>query len=292
MTAFVRTASGLTNYHKFYGVDFTVYIEGKLSLDQAEAQRTKPIDVCYFESVMGAARAGKRCKIKTVGNKDTALEYARAIREGGVANSVVIVDKDLEGITSSPMPLFPVVRTFGYSWENELWSVNTISAVLADLTNGNAAATANINENIERLAKRLKYLSILDAASQVGGVSILRKSSSLCGVGFSFPGVSAREVSRVAGKFKNSASSTCPVAKRVVLECKGVEPREIIQGHFWSNVVLRFIAHAYKAITGDTCPSNTLLTNLALANLRRDTPGAVGPDLVARYGLELARFGV
>src|SRR5437868_6905690 len=118
MSAFSRTASGIANYYRFHGVDFTVFIEGKTTIAERGEAHEKTIDIFYYEYLLEAAARGKKVKVKCVGNKEVAFEYARKIREEGVTKSLVIVDKDFEGLTSSPLPVFPVIRTFGYSWEN------------------------------------------------------------------------------------------------------------------------------------------------------------------------------
>jgi hypothetical protein len=48
----------------------------------------------------------------------------------------------------------------------------------------------------------------------------------------------------------------------------------------------------YKKLGGDSNPSNDLLTNLALSNMRRDPKLVVGEDLLDRYAAELQRVGV
>ncbi len=291
MTTFSRTASGIANYHKFHDADFTAYIEGKSDEDETDAL-VKTNDIFYYEFLLRAANPEKKPKVKCVGNKENALAYAKIIREGGVQTCVVIVDKDLEGVTSSPMDLTPVIRTYGYSWENELWTANTISAVLDDLTNGHPRSSSEVTRHLPSLASRLKYLSLLDAASQTNGGSLLSKRSALCGISFRFPNVSSAEVRRIGKIFRSSAAFNCPIARQIVRSGSQIDAREVIQGHFWSNVALRFAADLYKKITGDHIPSNAALTRLALSHLRRNPTDAVGLEIVSRYRTELARCGV
>ena len=103
MTTFTRTIAGISNYPSFYGCDLLVFIEGKAS-DQADSGSEERPDVQYYREVLRIASNGLNLKIKCVGNKDAVLDYAKEIEASGQKNLMVIVDKDLEGITSSPIP--------------------------------------------------------------------------------------------------------------------------------------------------------------------------------------------
>lgn len=291
MSVFSRTASGLSNYHKFHGADFTVFVEGRVDAEAVDAI-VKTNDIQYYECLLRAASPGKTPKIKCVGNKESVFEYARKIRESGLPGSIVVVDKDLEGVTSSPLVLYPVIRTYGYSWENELWSTETIVAILDSLTNSNPSAVRDARRYTARLSKRLRFLSAMDAAAQTHGNALLKKSSSLCGVSFTLPSLPATEIHRQIKKYRSNSAFNCSFAPKILREAAQLDPRQVIQGHFWASVAMRLISHIYKKITKDSTPSNALLTRLALAQMAQNVTHAVGPAIVARYGLELARCGI
>lgn len=290
MSVFSRTSSGLSNSHRFHGVAFTAYVEGRISA-VAGAYTSRSHDEIYYECLLSIA-SGRRVKVKCVGNKDAALDYAKKIREGGVAHSIVIVDKDLDGVLCSPLPLHPVVSTFGYSWENELWTRAVVEAILVDLTNMPQAVSPLLDSGFKRLSKRLMYLSLLDMACQVHGESLLPKRSALCGVSFSYPGISIKEIRRLRAKFSSRNASSCCISRSLIQKASGCDVREVVQGHFWSNMMTRVVSHLLKKITGDSAPSNSSLINLALSVMRRDPEHALGADLVARYRSELARVGI
>jgi hypothetical protein len=289
MSAFTRTTSGLSNSRFFYQASFTVYIEGKTALVPGEQE---PPDAHYYAVLMKAVRPQKTVKIKIVGNKGTAFEYAKKLRDGNVKNAIVIVDKDLEGVVSSILPLEPVIRTFGYSWENELWTVATAANLIRDLSNATIMHAESPAVCLPIMARRLRYLSALDAGAQVGGGGLLPKDKSLCGVNIEFPRVAGKEVTRIAGKYRRSPAAKCPVSRSIALEAIKLEPSQVVQGHFWSNAVQQYIIQAYRRLMNDTAPSKKVLLNLALSFMKRDTVGAVGEGILGRYGDELTRLGV
>lgn len=289
MSAFTRTASGLTNARLFHQAGFTVYIEGKTT---TAVVNREPADVHYYRAILKAVRPNKTAKIKVVGNKSTALELADRLRAGNVPNSIVIVDKDLENIASSALPLVPVIRTRGYSWENELWTANVATALIQDLTNAALVGDKSPSVALTRMGKRMRYLAALDAAAQTSGVALLPKNKALGGVNFSFATVSAKEVRRVAGKFRQQAAAGCRVCMSVAGAAMKASPSEVIQGHFWANAVQHYIGAGYRHLSNDTAPSKTAMLNLALAFVRRDVAAAVGQQLISRYDEELRRFGI
>lgn len=291
MSVFSRTASGLANYHKFHGADYTVFIEGRADANATDAI-VKTHDLYYYEYLLRAASRGKNPKVKCVGNKGAVLEYARKIRESGLPGSIVIVDKDLEGITSSPLELYPIIRTFGYSWENELWSTETIVAILESLTNSDPSGIRDARRYTGLLARRLRFLSAMDAATQLHGTALLKKTSALCGVSFSFPLLTSTEVRRQIKKFRGTSAAACPISLSILQGAMQLDPRQVVQGHFWSSVAMRLISYIYRKITKDSTPSNALLTHLALAQMQQDPKRAVGADIVGRYSLALSRFGI
>ena len=288
MRVFTRTTSGLSNLRFFHQADFTVYIEGKTEPIQA-GQETP--DARYYMALMKAVRPKKIAKIKVVGNKIAALEYAKKLRNEKIKDSVVIVDKDLEGVTSSILPVVPLIRTFGYSWENEIWSMTTVLTIINDLTGSSSHPSGN-PLFLSLIAKRLRYISALDAGVQVGGQSLLPKNKALCGVNFKFPLVTAKEIRRISRIYKNNSAATCPVSSLVILSAITHEPCQVIQGHFWSNAVQGYIRDFYKRFTKDAAPSNNVMLNLALSFMKRDSVAAVGETLISRYDKELSRFEI
>jgi hypothetical protein len=292
MSAFTRTNSGIANYHKFYGSSFTAFIEGKENKDNLSEASDRCRDIEFYEAVLTSASGGRHPKIKCVGSKTVVLEYAKKIRANNISKSVAIVDKDLEGINSSILTIGCEIRTFGYSWENELWSLDTIKTVTAQLTNSNSRAERDVVKATRILAYRLKYLSLLDAAMQADGKSLLKKTSALCGVSFDFPTLSFDEIARLSNVFKKSSAFDCPICRSIASAARDKEPAEIIQGHFWSNVAIKLITYVYKKYTRDSMPSNSLVERLALSHIKANPTLAIGQHLMNRYAKELLRVGI
>ncbi|QOF82719.1 MULTISPECIES: DUF4435 domain-containing protein [unclassified Pseudomonas] len=291
MRAFTRTVSGIANYHKFHHANFTVFIEGKV-LSDSDDDGVLYKDIRYYLSILSAASDGRKAKVKCLGNKAVVLEYAKVISRNNIPNSFVLIDKDLEGVITSSLNCPGVVRTYGYSWENELWTSSTVSYVVDQLTGSCQRAVNDAGKYYNQLLRKVKYLSALDAAAQADGTALLKKSSALCGVGFNFPYLPTGELKRVAQRFRALPAANCDICKEVARYAYTKSPEEIIQGHFWSNVAMRLIAFLYKKHTGDTPPSNGVLENIALSGIASNPLVLAGEKLIGRYHAELARVGI
>lgn len=290
MNAFTRSAAGLNNIRHFYDAQFNLYIEGKKPASSPQSAKTA--DFHFYSNLLKKIRPNTKFKIHILGNKKTVLAYAKKLRDNNTSHSIVIVDKDLEGVISSHLPLSPIITTYGYSWENELWSINTVSAILHDLTNTSPISQLNPAISLTKIAKRLKYISALDAGAQTSGKNILPKTSNLCGVNVVYPSIPIKEISRISDIYRSTPAYGCSVSSGVIKIASKKPHEEIIQGHFWSNVAQGYIRNIYKKITGDSFPSKSVLLNLALSYMRKDTINALGPHVIHRYDAEFAKLGI
>lgn len=285
MSFFSRSKHGISNYTKFFGCDFTVFTEGK------KLSQTKVNDIYYYEELLKIASNGKKPKIICVGNKFTALEYAKKITTENLKNSIVVVDKDLEGITSSSLVLDSVIRTYGYSWENEFWTTETITEIIESITN-KKGLSKTISADISKIKKQLRYISCLDAALQVSGSNLLPKDKSLCGVNVTFPKITTKEIKRLSNKYKLSAAFSCNVSRGILSESLKKTPEEVIQGHFWSNVSLKYISNYFKNATAETAPTHFLLTNIAFSNFSSNPSKFIQSKIITKYQQELIRLSI
>jgi hypothetical protein len=295
MISFTRTASGIANYPRFHQTDVVAFVEGRVLGHEAADQGGDPDDVYYFSTLLSAASNGKSVKVKCVGNKAAALQYAQKIDAGALKNAFVVVDKDLEGVTSSPLKRGALIRTYGYSWENELWSHQTLAVVLSQLTHNSDAALTALAASIHKVERRLKMLSSLDAACQASNFALLPKKSALCGVQVepSRPNaIGATEMARILDKYRASPAGSCPTARLIVVESMKLPAKQVIQGHFWANVCAKLLGHFYKAFAKDVAPSKKLLLGLSMAALRANPAGMVGADVFDNYAVELHRLGI
>ena len=256
--SFTRTNSGLANYPVFFNADLLVYIEGKTNAQPGELIP----DMVFYESLLSLILKNKKIKIKCVGSKKSVFAYLNKLKNAGINNSFVIVDRDYDGALCSIIKDPMVVYTYGYSWENDFWSIQLITKLITTITVGNLEAVSKIINLHKKLNKRLKFLSLLDGSSQINGENVLKKSIPSCGIGFSMnknSPIPRSEMRRVLVEFKSSKSFTDSCVREYLRELSRLEPMKVIQGHFWENTMLTALSSVYKEIySGAALPSKAL----------------------------------
>ncbi|MGA0558318.1 hypothetical protein ACO2Q8_16785 [Larkinella sp. VNQ87] len=134
---FIRTNSGISNSFLFYNVDFVVYVEGgnSYTYDQVKLGHydEDTEDILFWKNVFSIYRDIKKYKFKSVGSKTTLKQLVVDIEGGVISNTIVAMDRDFDKIDISTTNRL-IFYTHGYSWENDVWNINTIYIVIQQLS--------------------------------------------------------------------------------------------------------------------------------------------------------------
>ena len=244
-------------------------------------------DERFYGGLLAALVPSKKFLVKCVGNKDAALAYAAQISRNDLNDTFVIVDRDYSGMTHTALMSPCVVETFGYSWENDIWTFDLCSALLAQLY---VAPSSIASMQFRQLKKRLRLLSAMDCAMKLSNAALLKKSSSFGGIGFRFSDeylVGVSDFRRLLSVFKASPAYHCSLSRDLVRVANKLPAEKVIQGHLWSNGIRGWIAHLYKAATKDTAPSKLVLLSLAISAFQADVRSIFEPTTLAHYQAQL-----
>jgi len=282
---FMRSKSGIANFSKFVGADIIVYIEGKIN-EKNTASVT--YDEHFYNSLLGAIFPSKIVKVKCVGCKKAAIDYALSIDLGTTKANVVVVDRDAEDVTRTLLNFQSIIYTYGYSWENDFWSNALSGKTLSQLTL-NESDTTTFIQRAQDLTDKLKYISALDIVCHIVGEALLPKNGGACGINFSLSSpnpLPKTEVDRIKLKYKSLQAFRCAVCKKYLAIAKSFSPEKIIQGHLWEHVMLRLIVTLAKGQI-----ANSFVKNIAMENFRKNPPGFMSPQAYSYYQSEFtARF--
>jgi len=285
---FTRSPSGLNNFGRFFGANITVYVEGRLECTDSIEDPSRP-DSKYYSALCKAFLPEKKAKIKLTGNKKNALEYHTKILEKGIKNSIVIVDRDYDGLLFHRQESPCLILTHGYSWENDFWTVDLTLETLG-------VATASemddaLTGKIRRMSKRLARLSAFNVATHCNAHSFFDAKGNSKGINIDpasyFP-VKKSEHKRLTRKLLAN-TPICSVMAQAYDAASKLPPTNLIQGHLWEHACLLLISHSYTKLTSITLKNNRILANIALSTFSANPAKFLANEVQNYYKQEFKR---
>lgn len=282
---FSRSLSGIANFGIFSGADILIYTEGKNNSSVGGIV----FDEIFYTTLIGSIYPNKNVKVKCVGSKKEALEYASKLEASGSAGSVVIVDKDGDDLVSTLLAKRILVYTDGYSWENDFWTHQLAEEVLQDLSCNNRG-NAKLRLQLQLMKRRLAFVSSLDICSRVNnGSALFQKNGGGCGIGFKYANqyvVPFKEVKRLIAKYKQSGAASCSICKFILTKSTQSKPESSIQGHLWEHAVLNLINHSLSGAKNTKIP-NFALKNLAMSKFKANPQAYLNASTFNYYRQEM-----
>lgn len=281
---FTRTSSGIQNYPQFYNSDIVIYIEGK------QSSNNEAPDKFFYDHLISDIIHNKSVFIKCVGNKSSAIEYASKIIDSGSKNSIVIIDRDYDGIHCSPLVSPVIIRTFGYSWENDLWTLELATDVLSDITIKSKPALVKLKIKFDSGERQLKLISILDAALQCNAQSLFpkdKKSFGICIIGKNIEPISKSELKRFVIKYKSSNINKCQIQREILQAASKTNPHRLIQGHLWCHFVTKIISASHTKQMNESAIPDKAIMNIALSKYSSNPRKYIGEAAYKYYQSEL-----
>lgn len=285
---FTRSRSGLNNFGRFFGANITVYVEGRLEC-AGTVEDPSRADSKYYSALCKAFLPEKIAKIKLTGNKKNALDYHSKILKENIKNSIVIVDRDYDGLLFNRYQAPCLILTHGYSWENDFWTLRLTQETLCIATASDSYNT--LPGQIRRMTRRLAKLSAFNAAAHCNAQNFFDAKGNSKGINIdpaSYYPVKKTEHKRLTRKLRAS-TSMCSVMTNVYGAAKSLPPNNVIQGHLWEHGCLLLISHAYACITTTTLKNNRILANIALSTFAADPKKYLTLETQAYYENEFAR---
>lgn len=285
--SFTRTRNGLKNFGRFFGADVTLYVEGRLLTKLPIEDQTRP-DTKFYSALCSRYMEGKRVKVKLTGNRESALKYHSKIIESSIPNSLVMVDRDYDGLLYSTLRKPKLILTYGYSWENDFWTEDLLLKTLSVSTASDVAAVELASIKLRRVLKRLAKISALNAAAHINGGSVFtgkKNSRGLNIVASSMFPISLDEYRRIA----KGLPQMCEVMARVHSTALRLSRESVIQGHLLEYVALFLLSYIYTASTSTQLRNHTILVNIALSLFSEDPSAYISSEADKYYKKEFAR---
>ncbi|WP_404861620.1 DUF4435 domain-containing protein [Georhizobium sp. MAB10] len=157
--SFRRSNAGISNYKRFFKVDYIAYVEGKTDLQ-------------YWESLFSIFRPQLRVRFEKKDGIENLKDIVEGVLHGEIQNVFVCRDADYRPLIGNDQIHPRLLRTYGYSYENDFVTEEAAAAV------ARLIAPRPIDENfIKRAFRRYTF-----RLSKVGE-AILRMDVSFAAVG-------------------------------------------------------------------------------------------------------------
>lgn len=161
MNAFVRTRSGIRNYHFFLGGTITAFCEGgarNISVDEISSGITNSSaeDVTFWRAMAEAFIPGTQINFKPIGNKIAVENVAKFLIERGDKRVIFFLDRDWDDICGKQISHNKVVYTRGYCWENDAVSPVTVAKAVMSIGHLADDLSVELEAEVEKVLKDLQ----------------------------------------------------------------------------------------------------------------------------------------
>lgn len=165
--SFRRSDAGISNYKHFFGVDYIAYVEGTT-------------DLTYWEWQFSIFRPHLRVRFEKKDGIENLSDIVDGVLSGDIQNVFVCRDSDYRPLLGLDQTHPRLLRTHGYSYENDFFTEESAAAV------ARLIAPRPINENffkrafrryVARLAKVGEMLLRLDISFAAVGEGLLSRTN-------------------------------------------------------------------------------------------------------------------
>jgi hypothetical protein len=180
--SFRRTAEGLSNLRLFYDADAVVYVEGgdnSYTYEQIlnNEHNVESIDVLFWRKAFSAFAPQRRCHFRAVGSKSGLLPLAADVVAEKVSHVLVCMDRDSDDLVGSLPAGRGVFSSWGYSWENDVWSASTVKEIFRACCPSGAeleVAEAEIDHALCHFIRRVRWPVRADRIARYHNIAIFR----------------------------------------------------------------------------------------------------------------------
>jgi hypothetical protein len=139
--SFSHTDRGISVLHKFFGVDIVVFVEGGgkthtlEGVANGQGNEFSP-DIKFWQELFNEFVPSKKFHFKAVGSKTFLQGIAHKLILKQIEGIVVCMDRDNDHLTEQLRLHSGVIYTYGYSWENDVWTLDVVSCLFHQLHTG------------------------------------------------------------------------------------------------------------------------------------------------------------
>lgn len=285
---FSRTTGGINSQGKFYRSELVVYIEGKNKQPAGVVY-----DEHYYKSIFNCLMKGANIKIKVLGSCLDVLDMYYKVLDGGIKNTLSIIDRDYDGIVFTKIKDKRLMYTYGYSWENDFWTKELCLKVISLLVPNPVEAFLEFTKKISLAEKRLSaaHRANISFIYNGGNLFLLGKKGGDNGISINDSGktlITRKEMSKFIVLIKNS-----PYRKDIIRYMRHIKsvPCRLIQGHYWEYVITNLISALSKKYSiSRTSAQYSIIKNIAFTQFSSDAAACLSKEAIDHYQKSLNEF--
>lgn len=298
--SFTRTTSGLRNYAAFFQSDITIFVEGKQvhgsSASNTVPQTVKTSDELFHQSILNLFCPNKRFKIKSVGCKNDLSKYAEKILVGSVRNCAVVFDSDYETVLGSWAQWPRIMRTSGYSWENDMWTPEVCERVISLFAGGREWDREKFHVKFRRMSSRLERLSRIEVCCRAHGINLIVPNGKSVGIALNGKekfGVSLTEIKRLIRRLRSCIKDAWEedIIRLLLSQMRSLSASALVRGHLWEAVCVTLISNMLKDIGIAGALANDNVKNVALGVFTQSPDDYLDPHTKMHYRNQLTSAG-
>lgn len=168
--SFSRTNDGLSAMHIFLDVDLVVFVEGGRETHSASdaiegRYNSDTHDIRFWEGIFSTFLPTVKAEFRSLGGNVGVREIGKMVADGSVSNVLAATDRDFEEYFHGGSKLRGCLRTWGYSWENDVCTTQVLSEAIYSYSGRSRAsldAQAEAEEILSSITRRLRRYVIAD----------------------------------------------------------------------------------------------------------------------------------
>lgn len=229
---FRRTSSGLSNFHLFINAEAVVFLEGgptSFTRDKIEDGEFTSIssDIRYWQALFTHYLPSRKFQFRSIGSKQSVKSIALDIKNGNISNVIAIMDRDYDNLTGDIIDGDNVLYSYGYSWENDCWSKQTVNSTVISLTGLCSTRINEVDDVVSQLFncffKQIKNAVKADSLMLQNGASFFDREKPARYITIDDSGRPKLCMEQIKQSFEESRNKvTGPIFRRYDLACNPI----------------------------------------------------------------------
>jgi hypothetical protein len=280
--AFERSPLGQRNRALFLNVDAIVYVEG----GRGRGDKDESFDAMFWKKVFQAFRTDLRVKIIAKGSKQNIIALISQVGDSIIDNVFYAMDRDYDDLINKAIDGKNVLYTFGYSFENDIFSVANLPTLFENICpvfGGSEAIVEDVQSATAEFARDVWWAHLADLAGVITARAVIDRKSPQKYFGSHSYGAKPKILKTMLSSdvYKANADQTRVRVRNLPLTTNML-PRYVV-GHLYSAFVFKLMVYLHKLHSSTSKLTKDAVTAAGVLTLCNHFLGADNSDIKSYY---------